>query len=516
MLEFMREMGFYIIPHAAFYPTLSNLIQQLPTWESRRNQLPFEIDGLVIKVNNLSHTRELGVVGKDPRGAIAFKFPSEEATTKLIGITATVGRTGKITPTAQLEPVFVGGVTVSNATLHNYEQIKQMDVRLGDTIVIKRSGDVIPYVVGPVVGARTGEEVPIEPPETCPISGDKLVQPLGAVDHYCPNPQCPERVFRSLEFFVSKGALDIEGMGPQTIQTLIEQNLIQDEADIFYLQAEPLLELEGFAEKKVENLLASIETAKKRQLPQILTSLGIDGVGSTVAALLADNFGSIEALVETSVNIKAAEKVFAAVANTLVKTSDDDLFGERDDIKRVTNRLNNPLTELIPRYLEAKDLETRLTRLLKPLAEKIVIEETTVNDLTNTLSHLITISSKLMSIEGLGPILVKNIVDWFANEHHQRLISKMRAAGVNMQAAKKEITSDSLYGQIFVITGTMSVPRGNIKKLIEAHGGKVSSSVSKKTSYVVAGDSPGSKLEKAQQIGVTILSEAELRELVGE
>ncbi|MBZ0289286.1 MAG: NAD-dependent DNA ligase LigA, partial [Anaerolineae bacterium] len=253
MLEYLRDMGFHIPPLAAFYPTLSDIIQQIPTWESRRNALDYEIDGVVIKVNDLLAANELGVVGKDPRGAIAYKFAAQEASTKLLGVTVNIGRTGKITPTAQFDPVFVGGVTVVNATLHNYDMIKKQDIRLGDTVVIKRSGDVIPYVVGPMTGLRDGTETPIEPPPTCPFCQTPIVQPAGMVDYYCPNPRCPERVQRKVEFFVSRGAMDIEGMGSQTVKALIDAGLIRDEGDIFYLQRDPLLQLEGFADKKADN-----------------------------------------------------------------------------------------------------------------------------------------------------------------------------------------------------------------------------------------------------------------------
>jgi len=426
MLEYLRDMGFNIPPESHFFPTLSSVIQQIPTWESRRNQLEFEIDGLVIKINDRRITRELGVVGKDPRGAIAYKFPAEEATTTLTGVTVNVGRTGKITPTAQLEPVFVGGVTVVNATLHNYKFVDDLDIRLGDRVIIKRSGDVIPYVIGPVTGARTGDEQPIKPPETCPFSGDEIVQPEGAVDHYCPNPRCPERVYRSIEFFVSRGAMDIEGMGSQTVKTLIDGGFIQDEADIFYLTAEPLLELEGFGEKKVTNLLQSINRAKERPLSQFVSSLGIDGVGGTVAQLLTDRFRSIDAI--------------AAATN-----------------------------------------------------------------------------DEIVEIEGIGPIIAENIVSWFQDEHHQNIIRKMREAGVNMQAEERVVASDSLVGSTFVLTGTLpTMSRDEAKALIQSHGGKVTGSVSKKTSYVVVGDSPGSKAEKAATLGIPVLSEDDLKALVGE
>ena len=308
-LQYLSDMGFNIITEAAHCADLAEVARRLPAWEARRDDLPFEIDGMVLKVDSFSQASELGVVGKDPRGAIAYKFPAEEATTKLVGVTIGVGRTGKVTPTAQLEPVFIGGVTVSNASLHNYEQVAALDIRQGDHVIVKRSGDVIPYVIGPVVGARDGGESAIRPPEICPFCGTKLIQPAGAVDWFCPNPKCPERVMRTLEFFVSRGAMDIEGMGPQTIAALIEDGLIEDEADIFYLDAEPLLALEGFAEKKVENLLASIEAAKTRSFEQVLTSLGIDGIGSTVAGLLKDNFSSMQDLLDAATDDPGGERV---------------------------------------------------------------------------------------------------------------------------------------------------------------------------------------------------------------
>ena len=506
ILQYLGEMGFNIITDASLFANLDEAIQALPGWEARRDDLPFEIDGLVLKVNDLSQARELGVVGKDPRGAIAYKFPAEEATTKLLGITIGIGRTGKVTPTAQLDPVFIGGVTVSNASLHNYDQVAALDVRLGDRVIVKRSGDVIPYVIGPVTGARDGGETPILPPETCPFCATKLIQPEGAVDWYCPNPKCPERVMRTLEFFVSRGAMDIEGMGPQTIVALIEDRLIEDEADIFTLQAAPLLALEGFAEKKVENLLKSIEQAKSRPFAQVLTSLGIDGVGSTVAGLLADNFTSMDLLLNAAENIRAAETSFVESVLPLAESAATDEL----DATRLLQRLGNPTTDLAPRYLDAPDLSARLERLLRPLQ----LSPTVLAIISERLTALIDASRPLHSIEGLGPILVQNIVDWFTDEHHRSVLMKMKAAGVNMKAEAKALAGTILAGKTFVLTGAMSVPRGEVKALVEANGGKVTGSVSKKTSYVVAGDSPGSKVEKAAKNDVPILSEAELRALI--
>lgn len=512
MLEYLREMGFQIPQESQYYPTLSDIIQQLPAWESRRDSLAYEIDGLVVKVNDMRLAIELGVVGKDPRGAIAFKFPSQEATTKLIGVTASVGRTGKITPTAQLEPVFVGGVTVSNASLHNYDQIEKLDVRVGDTIIIKRSGDVIPYVVGPVTGARDGTEEPIRPPELCPFSGDPVIQPPGAVDYYCSNPLCPERVFRQLEFFVSRGAMDIEGMGPETIKTLIDQQLIHDEADIFYLQAEPLLELERFAEKKVQNLMESIERAKDRPLSQFLASLGIDGVGSTVATLLVDHFDSVDALIEIARQAKAAEAAFRQAAASLLQALPEDLSDEADSVTRNVARLRDPLVELAPRYVDVQDVDVRLQRLLKPLYETVGAE---ADDIATPLKNLVDVAAPLLRIDGLGPVLVENIINWFADEHNQQVIHKMQQAGVKMHAEQKVAASNVLEGQTFVLTGTLpTLTRDEATALIEANGGKVTGSVSKKTSYVLVGDSPGSKAEKARQLNIPTISEAELQAMI--
>lgn len=426
MLEYLRDMGFHIPPLSHLYPALSDIIQQIPTWESRRNQLNLEIDGVVIKVNDLLIASELGIVGKDPRGAIAYKFPAQEASTKLIGVTVNIGRTGKITPTAQLEPVFVGGVTVVNASLHNYDLIEKLDIRLGDTVIIKRSGDVIPYVVGPIVGARDGSQTPIRPPENCPFCQTPIIQPEGMVDYICPNSACPERVFRKVEFFVSRGAMDIEGMGPQTVKTLIDQGFIADEGDIFYLKPEPLLELEGYGQKKVDNLFASIEAAKHRPLTQLIAALGIDGVGWTIAELLSQHFGSVDNLMSAS-----------------VETID--------------------------------------------------------------------------AIEGIGPILAESISAWFGDSHNRKVLEKLRAAGVNMRAEEKVAAGDGLTGLTFVITGTLpTLSRDDATAIIESHGGKVTGSVSKKTSFVLMGESPGSKADKARELGISIISEDDLRKMVGE
>jgi DNA ligase (NAD+) len=426
-LQYLKALGFLVPEDIAHYSDLESLIAAIPAWEERRHRLDYEIDGLVIKVNDLALAESLGVVGnKNPRGAIAYKFPAEEQTTKLLNVKFSIGRTGVLKPSAVLEPVFVGGTTIRNVTLHNFDQIAEKDIRIGDTVVVKRAGDVIPYIEGIVPEDRDGSERPIEVPTTCPFSGDPVIRPEGMVDYYCANPYCPERVFRSLEFFVSKGALDIEGLGSQTVKLLMDEGLIRDEADIFTLQAEDLLPLEGFAAKKVENLLAGIEAAKHRPLSRLIAALGIEGVGEIMAGTLAEQFGSIDAL-----------------------------------------------------------------------------SRTTVDD--------------LLQIEGVGPNIAQAIVDWFADDFHQKLLAKFKAAGVQMESQGAEVArvSDALAGLTFVLTGTLpTLSREEAAALIKAHGGRVAGSVSRKTDYVVAGESAGSKLTRAQQLGIPVIDEDGLRAMV--
>ena len=295
-LNYLRALGFPIAPDAAHCPSLDDVCAVLPAWEARRDALPYEIDGLVINLDERALARQLGVVGKNPRAAIAFKFPAQEVSTRLLGLTLGVGRSGKVTPSANLEPVFVGGVTVESASLHNFAYIAARDIRLGDMVLLKRSGDVIPYVVGPLPGARAGEEIIIAAPARCPFCDTPLSQPEGMVDLFCENEICPERVFRNVEYFVSRAAMDIAGFGPQTVRTLIAEGQLRDVGDIFRLQREALLPLERFAAKKVDNLLVAIDAARERPPAQLLTALGIDGVGPQVAALLLAEFSSLDAL----------------------------------------------------------------------------------------------------------------------------------------------------------------------------------------------------------------------------
>lgn len=423
-LHLMRDFGFLVsdsIRHFADFEGVLDYVQQFD-----RNSLPYEIDGLVVKVNSNAISQELGVVGKDPRGAIAYKFPSQEATTTLLNVEWFVGRTGVLTPTAILEPVFLGGVTVKQASLHNFDLIAEKDIRLGDKVIVKRSGDVIPYVLGPVIAARMGHETPIAVPELCPVCGSPIRRDEGEVAFYCSNAACPERIARNIEYFVSRGAMDIVGLGERGVRQLLNAGLIQDEADLFYLKAEDLLNLEGFAQKKVDNLLQNIETAKTRPLPRLLSALGIRGVGSTTAELLVNHYHSLDLLAAAT-------------------------------------------------------------------------------------------QAELQNIDGVGPTLADNLAEWFAEPHSQVFIEKLRQAGVQLEDAPRAPKGDKLAGLTFVLTGTLpTMSRDMAKHMIEQEGGKVTGSVTKNTDYVVAGEAAGSKLTKAQTLGISILDEAALLALIGQ
>jgi DNA ligase (NAD+) len=391
----------------------------------KRNSLNYEVDGIVIKINDRPLADRLGFVGKDPRGALAMKFPAQEKTTKLLDVQVNVGRTGVLAPTAVLEPVELGGVVVRNATLHNYDEIAKKDIRLGDTVLIKRAGDVIPYVIGPIVESRDGSQQVIEPPTHCPFCGEAVKRADGEVAIYCDNPQCPEQLVRRVDYFVSRAAMDIDNFGGKTAVLLIQLGLIHDVADIYSLQRDDLLALEGFKDKKVDNLLQGVQASKAQPANRVLTALGIRFVGSTVADLLLDALGSIDAIAPAS-------------------------------------------------------------------------------------------AEELQAIEGIGPQTAVSVVEWFNNEKNQAILAKLRAAGLNFAVtrADKGETAATLADLTFVITGTLpTMGRDEAKAFIEAHGGKVTGSVSSKTDYLLAGEKAGSKLDKATSLGVKILDEDALRQL---
>lgn len=426
-LELLRSWGFPVTEIARRCQTLEEAIAYAESWIEKRESLPFEADGMVIKIDDLQLAADLGFVGKDPRGAIAFKFPAREVTTRLLEIRVNVGRTGVLTPYAVLEPVEIGGVIVERATLHNFDYIAEKDIRPGDRVLVKRAGDVIPYIIGPVVEARRGDEKPYTPPQNCPVCGQPVEHFEGEVAWYCVNAACPAQLVRNLEHFVSRNAMDIAGLGIRIVEQLVEAGLVQDVADLYTLRKEDLLRLEGFAEKKAQNLLDAIQASKSRPLARLINALGIRGVGEVTAAELARRYTDLDAL------------------------------------------------------------------------SKATLED-------------------LMQIEGIGPNIAQAILDWFARPGNRRVLEKLKAAGVWPRAeTPTQAAAAPLAGLTFVITGTLSgFSREEAKAFIEAHGGKVTDSVSRNTNYLVVGENPGSKLQKALQLGIPLLDEAGLRRLIEE
>ncbi len=426
LLALLKGLGFPVSDRVRLCSSLEDAIKECQDAGAERDSIPFEIDGMVIKLNDLQVADSLGVSGKDPRGAIAFKFPAREVSTRLLAINVNVGRTGVLTPYAVLEAVEVGGVVVRQATLHNFDYIAEKDIRVGDRVMIKRAGDVIPYVIGPIVDVRTGAEEVFNPPLLCPTCGEQVEHLPGEVAWYCVNASCPAQLIRNLEHFVSRGALDIVGMGIKVVEQLVEAGLLKDAADIFSLTAEKLLTLEGFAEKKADNLVESIKAVKNRPLGRLINALGIRGVGEVAAADLAKRYGDLDLLAKAS-------------------------------------------------------------------------------------------TDELQQIDGIGPNIAAGIVDWFARKENRELIRKLKLAGVSTQdvdAGNVVQGSQVFTGLTFVVTGTLpGLGREEVKEYIQQRGGKVTDSISAKTSYLVLGENPGSKLEKARSLGVYVIDEDELRKL---
>lgn len=428
VIETLRALGFPTATTAKLCPDLESAIAYCEAQAAARDQLPYETDGIVIKLNDLRLAADLGIVGKDPRGAIAYKFPAREVSTTLHDIVVNVGRSGVLTPNAVLEPVVVSGVTVKQATLHNFNFIADKDIRLGDRVMVKRAGEVIPYVIGPIVEARTGAERVYVMPTTCPACGQPVERVEGEVAFYCVNGACPAQLTRLVEHFV--GVLDIVGFGEKLAIQLVQAGLVKDVAEVFVLTKEKLLELPGFAETKAQNLIDSIAATRERlvrdqQLGRLIGALGIRGVGEVMASDLAAYFGTLDALAAATV----------------------------EDMQQV---------------------------------------------------------------EGVGPNVSQAVAEWFKLPRNKQLLKKLNKLGVWPTAAakRKAVVADTLADQTFVITGTLPTwSRDEAKAFIEAHGGKVTDSVSKKTSYLVLGEAPGSKYAKAQELGVAVVDEAGLRRL---
>jgi DNA ligase (NAD+) len=427
-LQALKKLGFSINDDTRRFENFEALLTYARAWMMKRDELPYEVDGIVFKVDSLAQQRELGIVGTDPRWAIAYKFEARETSSTLKNITVAVGRTGVITPAAEIEPVQLSGVTVRNASLHNADLITKLDIRIGDRVLLKRAGDVIPYIIGPLLAARPADAVPWQMPTNCPVCGTALVRPQDEVAWRCPNSDgCPEQRKRRLEYAVSREALDIVGLGEQQVRMLVEKGLVSDIADIFTLTPDVFVDMEGFGEKKIANLMQSIANAKNQPVLRVFISLGIHMVADKVAQLLLQHFDSIVAIAGASV-------------------------------------------------------------------------------------------AEMSQIDGIGPVKAQNVAEFFGRPGNQQLLAKLTALGLNVSGGRVAPRGDALAGMTIVVTG--SVPdytREQIEALITRHGGKPTSSVSKKTSYVVAGSEPGgSKIQKATEYNVSIIDWNAFMALVGE
>lgn len=419
-LDYLKTLGFKTIPDYKRVSTADEVIDCIKAIGEKRFDLPFDIDGVVIKVDDFRQREILGATAKVPKWAVAYKFPPEEKTSKLLDIELNVGRTGAITPVAVFEPVFLAGTSVSRATLHNQDFIREKNISVGDIIKVRKAGDIIPEVLGSV--EKHGDGV-FTLPECCPVCGTKLVKSEEEAAVRCPNVECPAQIFRSIVHFASKGAMNIDGLGPQIVHTLLDNKLITSVADLYTLSENKLLQLDNFKEKSVNNLLNAIEKSKSNSLDRLVFGLGIRNIGQASAKLLCDKFGDLDNIMNAS-------------------------------------------------------------------------------------------AEQISEIDGFGGVMAQSVYNAFHEEHMIELIKRLKECGINTKYEKIQI-DDRFAGKTFVLTGTLpTLKRSEAKALIEKYGGKASGSVSKKTDYVLAGEEAGSKLDKAQQLGIEIITEEQFKDMI--
>lgn len=422
-LDYLKRLGFKVSPCYKLFSDITEAFAEVERFNAIRDELGFDIDGAVLKVDRFADRAILGETVKVPRWSIAYKYPPEQKPTLLKGITIQVGRTGVLTPNAELEPVQLAGTTVSRATLHNQNYIRDLDIRVGDTVIVQKAGDIIPEVVRVVGEKRPADSRHYEMPEVCPVCGGGLIPDESGIALRCGNGECPAKIQRQFEHFASKAAMDIDGLGPAIVEQLLENKLIERLDDLYRLEKEQLAALEGFGEKSADNLLMALERSKQAPLDRVLYALGIRNIGSKAAKLLADRFGSIDQIMNATVD-------------------------------------------------------------------------------------------EIADIYDFGDTMAENVVEFFAREENRSLVERLRLAGLKMTYEKEEV-SDQLAGKTFVLSGGLaSMSRDEAGAAIERLGGKVSGSVSKKTSYLILGDKPGSKLTKAQALGIPVIEEDEFLKMI--
>jgi DNA ligase (NAD+) len=423
-MQYLKSLGFKLNPNMTLCKTIDEAKAYYQTWVKKQETLPYDADGVVVKINSIAFQDELGAMGREPRWAIAYKFPAVQGTTRLLNIGINVGRTGSLNPYAIMEPVKVGGVIIKQAALHNEDDIHRKDIRIGDMVTIQRAGEVIPEIVGPIVSLRTGKEKVFHMPRRCPICNAEVIKPEGEAMHRCTNAACPAQALERIKHFVSRGAMDIDGVGEKLCQALFEAGLVKDIGDIYYITKEQLINMERMAEKSASNVLKSVEASKNRPVARLFFALGIPHIGGETADLLAEHFTSID---------------------TLAKATEE----------------------------------------------------------------------QLMEIPSIGPKIAESIVAFFRQDGNKEIIEKLRKAGVKLEENEIKAKDLPLAGFEFVITGmlkssTRLVAEGRIKAL----GGKAGSDVTRKTTYVVVGTDPGSKLARAQALGIKTLEESGFMELL--
>lgn len=426
-LELCKKFSLPVIQNYKICETIDEVIKYCLEWQNKRDSLEYDIDGMVIKVNQLKYRQQIGNTLKAPRWAIAYKFPAKQATTILKNVIMQVGRTGIITPVAELQPIECGGVIISRATLHNFDEIKRLGVKIGDTVVVERAGEVIPKIVKVIDSKRTSKEKEIEIPKKCPVCGSNVVKEENEVAYRCPNPSCPAQIINSIVHFAKREAMDIEGLGESVVELLVEKNLVKKISDIYFLTKQQLLTLPLFKEKKTNNLLSAIEKSKQKPLSKLLYALGIRHVGEKAAELLAEHFGSL------------------------------------DNIMQATE-------------------------------------------------------SELQRISEVGPVMAKSIKEFFENRYTIEIINELKKANVNMTQTKAENKEKQIFKNMTVVfTGELeSMTRNKAEELVKQMGAKTSSFVSKSTSLVVVGKNPGSKYQKAKQLGIKILYEEDFLKMISE
>lgn len=420
----LKEAGLPMADHVWTCETADEVIAAIRDLDEKRKHLPYDTDGAVLKVDSFADQRQLGATSKAPRWAIAYKYQAEQAETRLLAVDIQVGRTGALTPVARLEPVFLSGSTVSNATLHNFEEIERKDIRVGDYVIIEKAGEIIPAVISVNKEKRTGDEVPVPTPTHCPVCSTAVAKDAEQVAIRCPNNDCPEQVKRRLEHFTHRGAMDIRGLGEQVVAQLVDAGLVRSAADFYDLDELSLTRLERQGAKSIDNLIKGIAESKQQAPWRLIFGLGILHVGTSAARSLMDHFGSVDALKNAGIE-------------------------------------------------------------------------------------------DLLKVQDIGSVVAQSIFEWFHDERNLSLLQRLQSAGLTFANPQKEQASEKLVGSSWVITGTLSKPREEMAELIRSHGGKIVSSVSAKTTYLLAGEEAGSKLEKATKLGVKVIDEASLLKMIG-